>query len=415
LSTKKNIQEKTNKPKHKIIVNDRRTTAMIGAAFLMATSAVGPGFLTQTAVFTEQLLANFAFVILISIILNAAIQINIWQIIAVSKKKGQDIANAVFPGLGYVVSVFIVFGGLAFNIGNVAGGGLGLNTLLGLNTTIGAIITAIICILIFLSREAGIAMDRIVKFLGALMIILIGYVMIANKPPYIEAFVSSVAPKEISFLAIVTIIGGTIGGYITFAGGHRLLEAGVCGQENLKKVTQTSILGIAVASLIRILLFLAVLGVVAVGFKLDPSNPPASVFKYAAGKFGLILFGLVLWAAAITSVIGAAYTSVSFLSVFHNSIEKHRNRWIIGFICFSTLVFVCVGKPVLLLILAGAFNGLILPLTLGSILLAAHNKKIVHDYKHPLYLSIFGWLAFLGTAFLAYKTLAGNLPKLLNF
>ena len=407
---KKQVDAK--RPKRKIIINDRRTGAMIGAAFLMATSAVGPGFLTQTAVFTEQLLANFAFVILITIVLNTAVQVNIWQIIAVSKKKGQDIANAVFPGLGYVVSVFIIFGGLAFNIGNIAGGGLGLNTLFGINNSIGAIITAVICILIFLSREAGIAMDRIVKVLGALMIILIGYVMIANNPPYGKALICSINPKEISFFSIVTIIGGTIGGYITFAGGHRLLDAGICGKENLKKVTQTSILGIAVASVIRVLLFLAVLGVVSTGFKLDPANPPASVFQYAAGQFGLTLFGLVLWAAAITSVIGAAYTSVSFMSIFHHSIDKNRNRWIIGFICFSTAVFVCVGKPILVLILAGAFNGLILPLTLGSILLAAHNKKIVKDYKHPLYLTVFGWLAFIGTAFLAYKTLVSNLPKL---
>ena len=36
----------------------KRRNAMIGATFLMATSAVGPGFLTQTAVFTEQLLAS---------------------------------------------------------------------------------------------------------------------------------------------------------------------------------------------------------------------------------------------------------------------------------------------------------------------------------------------------------------------
>ncbi len=40
--------------------------------------------------------------------------------------KGQDIANSVFPGLGYVVAVLIVVGGFVFNIGNVAGGGLGL-------------------------------------------------------------------------------------------------------------------------------------------------------------------------------------------------------------------------------------------------------------------------------------------------
>ena len=37
--------------------------------FLMATSAIGPAFLTQTAVFTAQFYASFAFAILISIII----------------------------------------------------------------------------------------------------------------------------------------------------------------------------------------------------------------------------------------------------------------------------------------------------------------------------------------------------------
>ena len=32
--------------------SNANTTALIGAAFLMATSAIGPGFLTQTATFT---------------------------------------------------------------------------------------------------------------------------------------------------------------------------------------------------------------------------------------------------------------------------------------------------------------------------------------------------------------------------
>ncbi|HJO91814.1 MAG TPA: NRAMP family divalent metal transporter [Victivallales bacterium] len=398
----------------KIIVNDKRFAAMLGAAFLMATSSVGPGFLTQTAVFTEQLLSSFAFAVLISIILNAIIQVNIWQIIAVTRKKGQDIANAVFPGLGYVVSFFIVFGGLAFNIGNVAGGGLGLNALFGLNTTLGAVITAVICIMIFLSREAGIAMDRLVKILGALMIIVIAYVMFANNPPYLQAFKYSVFPKNMSFLAIVTIVGGTIGGYITFAGAHRLLDVGVCGKKQLGNVTRTSLLGIGLSSLIRILLFLAVLGVVSTGFKLDPANPPASVFVYAAGRIGLIFFGVVLWAAAVTSVIGAAYTSVTFLSIFHKSIDKYKNRWIIFFICFSTIIYIFIGRPVMLLIFAGAFNGLILPLALGAILLAAHNKRIVKDYRHPIYMTILGWLSFALTAFLAYETLTGSLFKLIK-
>lgn len=94
--------------------------ALIGAAFLMATSAIGPGFLTQTGKFTDSLHGSFGFVILISIILAAIVQLNVWRVLCVSGMRGQDVANKVLPGLGYVVAFLIVAGGLVFNIGNVA-------------------------------------------------------------------------------------------------------------------------------------------------------------------------------------------------------------------------------------------------------------------------------------------------------
>src|ERR1700755_3282052 len=95
-------------------------SVLIGAAFLMATSAIGPGFLTQTAVFTAELGASFGFVILLSIILDAIAQLNIWRVITVADKPAQDIANNVFPGLGYFLSFMVFLGGMAFNIGNIA-------------------------------------------------------------------------------------------------------------------------------------------------------------------------------------------------------------------------------------------------------------------------------------------------------
>ena len=76
-------------------------SVLLGAAFLMATSAIGPGFLTQTATFTQTLLASFGFVILLSILLDIGAQLNIWRIIAVSEQRAQDIANKVLPGAGY--------------------------------------------------------------------------------------------------------------------------------------------------------------------------------------------------------------------------------------------------------------------------------------------------------------------------
>ncbi|MFC4023521.1 NRAMP family divalent metal transporter [Oceanobacillus longus] len=389
-----------------------RKNSLIGAAFLMATSAVGPGFLTQTAVFTETLLASFGFVILASIFLDIGAQLNVWRIIAVSRMRGQEIANAVLPGLGFVVAIFIVIGGLAFNIGNIGGAGLGTNALLGFDPRVGAVITAVIAIFIFLSKEAGAAMDQIVKWLGGLLIILIAYVMFVSQPPVGEAIYRSVVPLELDFYAIITIVGGTVGGYITFSGGHRLLDAGISGKESIPEVTRTSVMGILVASFIRIMLFLAVLGVVSAGVNLDPNNPAATVFQHAAGEIGYRMFGLVLWVAGITSVIGAAYTSVSFLRSFHKKIEEYYRYWIIGFIIFSTGVFVFIGEAVTLLILAGAVNGLILPLTLGSILLAAHNKKIIGDYKHPVWLTVFGAIVVLLTTYLGVRTLIQTLPQL---
>ncbi|MDQ0162983.1 NRAMP family divalent metal transporter [Bacillus alveayuensis] len=391
-----------------------RLSIQLGAAFLMATSAIGPGFLTQTAVFTEQLLASFSFVIIMSIILDIGAQLNIWRIMTVANKKGQEIANLVLPGLGFLLSFAVALGGLAFNIGNIGGAGLGFNVLFGLDARIGAVITALIAIFVFLSKEAGMAMDKITRYLGALMILLMLYVAVVSKPPVGEAVVHAFAPETIDMFAIITLVGGTVGGYITFAGGHRLLDAGIYGKENLSYVTKSSLYGIGVASLMRILLFLAVLGVVSTGFQLDPANPPASVFQQAAGTFGYKIFGIVLWSAALTSVIGAAYTSVTFLQTISPKINQNRKKVVIGFIIVSTLIFALIGKPVKLLILAGAFNGLILPLALGTILIAAYKKSIVGTYKHPIWLTIFGALVCVATAYLGFKTLVDQLPKLFS-
>lgn len=385
---------------------------MIGAAFLMATSAIGPGTVTQVAVFTETLLSSFGFVIIIAGLLNMGAQVNIWRIISVSKMHGQDIANAVLPGLGYFVTLLIVIGGIAFNMGNLAGAGLGLNALLGIPANVGAAVTAIICVFVFLSKEAGLAMDFIVRWLGVLMILLTAYVVFASNPPVKEAALNAAVPTELSFYAIITIVGGTVGGFITFAGAHRLLDAGITGQENLHKVNKSSISGIAVTAIMHILLYLAVLGVVTKGIALDPSNPTASAFYHAAGEVGYRLFGLVLWAAGITSAIGAAYTTVSFFTSFHAKLEKYRKLWIIIFLVSTCTILITIGRPVLLLILASSFNGIILPITLLSILLAAHNKRIVGDYKHPVWLTVFGGVVVVVGGYFAINTIFEELPKL---
>lgn len=383
----------------------KHNTAILGAAFLMATSAVGPGFLTQTATFTESLMASFGFVILISIIMDIGVQLNVWRIVAVSKKRAQEIANLVFPGVGYLLAFLIIAGGLAFNIGNIGGAGLGMQSMFNISPITGALISGVIAVAIFLGRETGPMMDKFAQLMGFILIVLIIYVVFKSDPPLAEAVTKTIMPDKIDAVAIVTLVGGTVGGYITFSGAHRLLEAGVSGEENLSDVTRSSVTGILIASVIRIFLFLAVLGVVSQGVSLDPSNPAMSPFQYILGNAGKVVFGIVIWAASVTSVIGAAYTSVSFMTNFHPFIEKHKRFFIIGFIVISTFVFATIGKPAQVLVLVGTLNGLVLPIAMVIILIAAYRKNIVGDYKHPMWIAVFGWLIAIAMSILSVMTI----------
>ena len=391
----------------------KKQNAILGAAFLMATSAIGPGFLTQTTVFTQQLLASFGFVILLSILLDIGAQLNIWRILVVSSKRAPIIANELMPGLGYLITGLIVIGGLAFNIGNIGGCGLGLEVLTGLNPKLGAVISCFLALFIFWMKEAGDLLDRFTKILGLVMMALTLFIALSSNPPVYEAITHSFMPTVFSAKSVVTLVGGTVGGYICFAGGHRLLDAGYSGTASLGDTNRSAVSGILITAIMRIVLFLAALGVVSGGTILDPANPAASVFKIAAGNIGYIFFGVVLWCAAITSVVGAAYTSISFLRNFSSCVDRHQQISISIFIIISTLLFAVLGNPVKILVTVGALNGLILTIALAVILIAARHKKIVENYKQPLWLDIAGWLVVVVMTTLSILTIKNWIAGLL--
>ncbi|MGW8527243.1 MULTISPECIES: NRAMP family divalent metal transporter [Nocardiopsidaceae] len=390
------------------------SSTLLGAMFLMATSAIGPGFITQTTTFTAQLGATFAFAILLSILVDIAVQLNIWRVIGVADMRAQDLANKVLPGAGYLLAALIVFGGLIFNVGNLAGTGLGLDAMLGFDPRIGAVLSALLAVVILGVKKLGVALDRILIVLGVGMIALTLYVAIVSRPPVGEALRQSVMPDQLGtdvFLAAVTIIGGTVGGYITYAGVHRLVEAGQGGQENAGAITKTSVTGIIVTGVMRVLLFLAILGVVSGGAAImEAPNPSAEAFYQAAGEVGMRLFGMIMWAAAVSSVIGASYTSISFVTTFHPWLEKRRGVLVTVFIGISLAIFLLSGQaPNTLLILAGALNGVILPVGLGIMLWVAARRShdLLGGYRYPRWLIAIGAAAWLLTVYMAVNSLGG--------
>ncbi|OEU94830.1 NRAMP family divalent metal transporter [Streptomyces oceani] len=370
-----------------------RVMPLFGAIALMATSAIGPGFLTQTATFTQQLGAAFSFGILISVLLDLAIQMNVWRVVGVSGLHAQELAQRVLPGLGVVLSVIVFICGFIANMGNVAGAGLGIKVLFGLDPRWGAVITTVLALVIFVNRYFIKLMDATTIPLGLVMIGLTLVVAVISSPPVDQAALQTVVPEEIDVLAITTIVGGTVGGYITYAGAHKLLASGITGPGRVREIARTSAVGVVATGVMRWLLFLAVLGVVATGTVLDVTkNPAGDAFQAAAGDVGFKIFGVVLWAAAMSSVIGASFTSVSFISTYSRRIRDREGLAVGAFVVACCTVFLLAGQtPVTVLVFSGGFNGLVLPLGFSvTMWIAWRRRDLLQGYRYPRWLIVVG-------------------------
>lgn len=405
-------------------IQNKKKMPPVMAAFIMATSAIGPGFLTQTALFTAQYLYSLFFVIICVIIIDALIQSSIWSVIGASGMRGQEVANGVIPGMGIFFTIIIAFGGLAFNVGNISGTALGLESLFGIDERMGAVIGGIVAIFLLLTKNGKTLIGKIALVVSMIIIMVIITICFTSNPP-IETVLKDTFKLNFSsnvFLPMLTLLGGSCGGYIAFSGAHRLIDEGYGGTpEQAHTFRKTALKGVAISGITRLLLFFAVLGVCTVGSHVITkniesitvaSNPAAQAFFLAAGNFGKKLFGLSMFCAGITSALGASYTSISFLKTLSPFIEKYEKWFICGFIAISTTILAIFGGAKNLILMAGAVNGCILPLALVCVLIACHKKSIVgENYHHPMILNITGWVLVLLTGYMAFISLK-NLTQL---
>jgi Mn2+/Fe2+ NRAMP family transporter len=104
-------------------------------------------------------------------------------------------------------------------------------------------------------------------------------------------------------------------------------------------------------------------------------------------------------------VVGSAYTSVSFLKTLHPWIVRRRQLVLVIFVLISLSVFLWFGQPVKILVYAGALNGFILPFALAMMLFAVYMQRGAFKVKHPLWLSVAGWLVVLATCWMGIRTI----------
>ena len=320
-------------------------------------------------------------------------QLHIWQTVVASGMRAPEIAGRLCPYLGYVVALLAALGGGAFLVGNIGGLALGLSTLLNVPTRTGVLLGAGIVIALLIPRGASKAAGYVAELLGCCVVAAAVFLVGKNAPPLetVESSLLHIQMSEDLVSPLLTLLGGSCGGYIAFAGAHRLLDAGVTGVDALAGTRRSVLLGTLLSGGVRILLFLTTLGVCAAdtpvaGEIAHSASPVLEVFFAVMGTPGRWLFGAVLTCTGLTTAMGASYTSISFLKIFHPVVQRFERLCTACFALIAAGVAYLWGTPTGLMLLAGLLNGAILPVMLTITLLAEQKPAIVGEdfHMHPL-------------------------------
>lgn len=100
------------------------------------------------------------------------------------------------------------------------------------------------------------------------------------------------------------------------------------------------------------------------------------------------------------------WSRISFITSRTKTSDRLRTALVVGFIVVTTIIYLSVGTaPTTLLVFAGAFNGLLLPVGIGVLLWVAWRRKdLFSGYEYPAWLLGIGGAAWLLTIYLAVRS-----------
>lgn len=392
----------------------------IGPGPLVAAAFIGPGTVTVCTLAGVKFGYSLLWAMGLSIVATVVLQ-EMSARVGVVTQKGlaeiirQEINTPVFKILTItLVLSAIVIGNAAYEAGNISGGVLGLETLIGdfsieIGTSQIKLLPLVIGILAFVLLYLGNykMLERVLIGMVILMSMAFLITAIMTKPSFADLFTGlfKFQSPEGSLLTIIGLVGTTVVPYNLFLHAA-LVKEKWHNSTDLAIARKDTLIAIVLGGLVSMCIIVSAAAIQ--GNEITSAADLAKAVEPLFGSFAKYFIAIGLFAAGITSAItaplAAAYVATGCLNWSSNMKSfKFRLVWFIVLslgVTFASLGF----KSIEVIQFAQIANGLLLPVIAGLLIWIVNKHTILGNYKNNWKQNLMAFIIFAVVAFLGLRT-----------
>lgn len=399
----------------------------IGPGTLVAAAFIGPGTVTLCTIAGVNFGFNLLWAMLLSIIATIVLQEMAARLGIITQKGLSEVIREEIkvPFLKHFITLLIlsaiVIGNASYEAGNISGGILGLETILGevsyhlgeLRINLLSLAIGIIAfVLLYIGNYKF--LEKALVTLVLLMSFSFVVTAIITQPNIVNVLQGLFVPKfpEKSLLTIIGLIGTTVVPYNLFLHAS-LVKERWSKKEDLQLAKKDTIVSIILGGMVSIAIIISAASISSKDILnvADLAEGLAPLY----GEFAKYFLAIGLFAAGITSAItaplAAAYVAKGCLG-FKGGLQSKWFRLVWMIILFLGVLFSSIGiKPIEIIKFAQIANGMLLPIIAGILLWIMNKKNVLGIHVNSKTQNIIGFIILLVSIFLGAK----GILKVFNF
>ncbi len=393
----------------------------IGPGTLVAAAFIGPGTVTLCTLAGVNFGFNLLWTMILSIIATIVLQEMAARLGVISQKGLSEVIRTEIKNpfinklILFLILSAIVVGNASYEAGNISGGILGLETILGPQNFIffnypinlfSLLIGIIAFVLLYIGNYKF--LEKVLISLVLLMSISFIITAIITKPDIISILKGALIPKtpEGSLLTIIGLIGTTVVPYNLFLHASLVKEKWK-HKKDLSLVRKDTIISVILGGLVSLAIIVSAASMNSVEI-LNASDLAISLAPLY-GDLAKYFLALGLFAAGITSAITAPLAAAYVVKGCFGwktdlKSKQFRSVWI--FILLLGVLFSSLGiKPIDIIKFAQIANGILLPIIAGVLLWIVNRKSVLGSHINSRIQNILGFLILIITIVLGLRGL----------